>query len=50
MSTVEYCGAPYDHSPHTWREGIDETHRCSGENPEETDVDAQDELFERGAY
>lgn len=57
VSNVEYCGAPYDHDPHTWREGpaVDpEVHRCSGVDDEQAEIDAgiasADELFERGGY
>ena len=57
MSNVEYCGAPYDHPAHVWREGPaqdPEIHRCPGVDEEQEEIDAAnrtgDDLMERGGY
>jgi hypothetical protein len=28
--TLERCALVYEHDPHEWREGVDETHLCDG--------------------
>ena len=37
--TLERCGLEYEHEPHEWREGVDETHLCDGQ----TGDDAQEQ-------
>lgn len=50
---VEYCGAPYDHAQHMWREPDGTVLRCAG-SEEDEDIDAynrvSDDLDERGYH